>query len=81
MLLDAASRLGLDLSHSIMVGDHASDMQAARSAGLACYILVSDAAEEKAKCPAGTRFASHLMDVPREIEAAMRDRDIVSPTA
>lgn len=41
MLLDAAAELHLDLRASVMFGDRASDMQAARSAGVGRRILLA----------------------------------------
>ncbi len=34
MLQEAAAELGLDLAHSVMVGDHDNDIRAARAAGI-----------------------------------------------
>jgi D-glycero-D-manno-heptose 1,7-bisphosphate phosphatase len=41
MLLQAAEKYGIDLEHSIMIGDKDSDMQAAKSAGVGgrCHYL------------------------------------------
>ena len=41
MLLQAAEKYGIDLEHSIMIGDKGSDMQAAKSAGVGgrCHYL------------------------------------------
>lgn len=54
MLLDAAARHGLDLARSVMIGDRASDMQAALAAGVPTRILLSADAEEAAGAPPGT---------------------------
>lgn len=40
MLNDAAQFLKIDLAHSVMVGDKAEDMQAAKAAGVTTRILV-----------------------------------------
>ena len=40
MLLQAAADLGLDLSQSVMIGDHETDIVAGRQAGVKCAILV-----------------------------------------
>ena len=40
MLRTAAAEHGIDLGRSYMIGDHASDMECARRAGLAGAILV-----------------------------------------
>lgn len=54
MLLRAGHELGLDLTASAMFGDRASDLQAARVAGLAKRILLStDGKGEPADVPAG----------------------------
>lgn len=63
MLLDAATELHLDLSASVMFGDRASDMQAARSAGVGRRILLAtDGQGEPVHVPAGlaTGQASRL---------------------
>ncbi len=44
MILRAASRLGVDLSRSVMVGDRPSDMGAARAAGCRSLFLSADQA-------------------------------------
>lgn len=55
MTLDASAAHGLDPARSAMVGDKASDMQAALAAGVATRILLTDDAAEAAAAPAGTR--------------------------
>jgi len=40
MLLRAAAEHGLDLSHSVFIGDTATDAQAARAAGVGAFVLV-----------------------------------------
>lgn len=40
MLIQAAEDLGIDLSESIMVGDHATDMEAGRAAGCKLCLLI-----------------------------------------
>jgi D-glycero-D-manno-heptose 1,7-bisphosphate phosphatase len=44
MLLNAAGKYGIDLAHSIMIGDKDSDMLAAKSAGVGirCHYLAAD---------------------------------------
>lgn len=44
MILEAAQRLSLDLSGSALLGDSLSDMQAARAAGLARALWLTEAA-------------------------------------
>lgn len=48
MLLRAAEKFGLDLQHSIMIGDKDSDMQAAKNAGVGirCHYLTDDGQEK-----------------------------------
>ena len=55
MILDAAAAHGLDPARSAMVGDKASDMQAALAAGVATRILLTGSTEEAAAAPPGTR--------------------------
>jgi len=54
MLLDAAAEHGIDLGASLMLGDRASDMQAALAAGIGIRILATGDAAEAARAPAGT---------------------------
>ncbi|RJT39259.1 HAD family hydrolase [Mesorhizobium waimense] len=48
MLLEAATRLDLDLGRSLIVGDKLADMEAGRRAGLSCGWLVDGDASEQA---------------------------------
>ncbi len=54
MILDAASRHGLDLPASILVGDRATDVRAARAAGVGAALLVPASVAEAAAAPGGT---------------------------
>ncbi|SDB29603.1 D-glycero-alpha-D-manno-heptose-1,7-bisphosphate 7-phosphatase [Belnapia rosea] len=54
MLLDAAAAHGIALGASLMLGDKASDMQAALAAGIGTRILATVDAAEAARAPAGT---------------------------
>jgi len=54
MILDAAVAHGLDLPRSVMIGDRASDMQAAQAAGVGRWILLTSAPGESAAAPPGT---------------------------
>lgn len=59
MILQAAQELKLDLANSIMIGDHASDLQAAASAGVPQLVLVgSHVDKESAKIPEAAVFTS-----------------------
>jgi D-glycero-D-manno-heptose 1,7-bisphosphate phosphatase len=51
MLLDAASRLGLDLEHSFMVGDRWRDIEAGRRAGCTTVFLDRGYTEKKPEDP------------------------------
>ncbi len=54
MILDAAAAHGLDLPRSVMIGDRASDMQAAAAAGVGTRILLTSTPEEATATPPGT---------------------------
>ena len=54
MILDACATHGLDPARSVMVGDRASDMQAARAAGVATRILLAATQAEAEAAPPGT---------------------------
>ena len=62
MLLDAAAAHGLDLSGSAMLGDKATDMQAAAAAGLGLMLLLSDDAAEVAATPDGAVVVGSLAE-------------------
>ena len=40
MFLEAADELGIDLAHAVMVGDSATDIQAAKAAGVGSALLL-----------------------------------------
>lgn len=54
MILDASAAHGLDAARSVMVGDRASDMQAALAAGVGTRILLAATPAEAAAAPPGT---------------------------
>lgn len=54
MILDACAAHRLDPARSVMVGDRASDMQAARAAGVATRILLAATQAEAEAAPPGT---------------------------
>lgn len=54
MILDASAAHGLDRARSVMVGDRASDMQAALAAGVGTRILLAATPAEAAAAPPGT---------------------------
>ncbi|BAI72079.1 D-glycero-D-manno-heptose 1,7-bisphosphate phosphatase [Azospirillum sp. B510] len=58
MILEAARRLDLDLSKSILVGDQATDMQAAARAGIGRRVLLGHRPEQ-----AADHVVDHLRDV------------------
>ena len=47
MILAAAERYDISLAASVMVGDSASDQQAAQAAGVGAYVMVEEAMAEK----------------------------------
>ncbi|MDB5374957.1 MAG: family hydrolase [Belnapia sp.] len=55
MILDAAAAHGLDLAGSVLVGDRATDAEAARRAGIGAPVLVTEDPAEAALAPPGTR--------------------------
>lgn len=67
MILDAAAEHGLDLPGSVMVGDKATDMQAALAAGLGRRILLSTDPTEIAQAPAGSEAIATLAEAARLI--------------
>lgn len=69
MFFWAQKELDIDLEHSIMVGDHASDIEAAQSAGIKKLILVGDhLATDGPKVPQAQRFAD-LEQFVRSLQA------------
>jgi D-glycero-D-manno-heptose 1,7-bisphosphate phosphatase len=70
MILDAAAEHGLDLSNSVMVGDKATDMQAAQAAGVRYRILFSSDPTEIAIAPAGGIVATSLPEATRLLQTA-----------
>ena len=54
MILDACAAHRLDPAHSVMLGDRATDMQAAAAARIGRPILLPAGAEEAAAAPPGT---------------------------
>lgn len=54
MILDACAAHGLDPARSTMLGDRASDMQAALAAGVGTRILLAASPAEAATAPSGT---------------------------
>ncbi|MFC7542777.1 D-glycero-alpha-D-manno-heptose-1,7-bisphosphate 7-phosphatase [Siccirubricoccus deserti] len=54
MLRDAAATHGIALPRSVMVGDHATDAEAGRRAGVGTLVLVTRDPEEAARAPQGT---------------------------
>ena len=78
LLLQAARELGLSLTESLMVGDKASDMEAARAAGVGrAYLVQSDNPESGAvPVQADGHFAS-LLDCTTQLFSASSE---VNPT-
>lgn len=54
MILDASATHGLDPACSVMLGDRATDMQAALAAGVGTRVLIAASPAEAAMAPLGT---------------------------
>jgi D-glycero-D-manno-heptose 1,7-bisphosphate phosphatase len=75
MLLQAAEELGLDLAASAMFGDRASDLEAARAAGVPTRVLLAtDGVGEPARVPDGlaTHRYARLDEALADVELAGR---------
>lgn len=75
LILRAAAELGLSLADSVLVGDKASDAQAARAAGVGRVVLVADGAADAALADAtapslATALAAGLIQPSRSSPAA-----------
>ena len=69
MLVDAAKFLKIDLANSIMVGDKADDMRAAKAAGINMAILVrSGKVVDEAGIEEATMVVDSIADVPAAIK-------------
>jgi len=55
MIFDARDDFGLDLARSALIGDKASDVQAALAAGVGLRMLLSPMPQDAAVLPAGTQ--------------------------
>jgi D-glycero-D-manno-heptose 1,7-bisphosphate phosphatase len=62
MILEAAAAFGLDLSRSALIGDKASDIEAARRAGVGLRIVMTSELDEVVACPAGTFTVESLAE-------------------
>lgn len=68
LILQAAEDLNIDLSASILVGDKASDIQAAHAAGVGQAVLVrSDGTRDLAPCALPHLSADNLLEASRLI--------------
>lgn len=67
MILDAAERLGLDLSRSVAVGDRWRDIEAARAAGVPS-VYIEWGHGEPLRSPPGATFGSLLEAVDHLLE-------------
>lgn len=77
MLLQAARDLDLDLSRSAIIGDHASDIEAGRRAGVARTLLVLTGHGEAARQAlesAGLRPSDICPDAPSALRTALAGR-------
>jgi D-glycero-D-manno-heptose 1,7-bisphosphate phosphatase len=54
MLRDAAATHGITLARSVIIGDHATDAEAGRRAGVGTLVLVTRDPAETARAPQGT---------------------------
>jgi D-glycero-D-manno-heptose 1,7-bisphosphate phosphatase len=65
MILQAAREYGLDLPHSVLVGDKETDIQAGLAAGIGCNLLYHLCLEESADCrnSAATAVIEKLAEV------------------
>ncbi len=79
MIVAAGQRLNLDLSHSWIVGDRASDLAAGRAANLAGGILISpadgDPQREAVKALHADRFVVEMASSLADAVAALISRD------
>ena len=72
MIVAAAERMKLDLAHSWIAGDRASDLAAGRAAGLAGGILISPRAEDAERAAAmGLRGGEFAVDVAPSLADAV----------
>ncbi|MCL1115560.1 D-glycero-beta-D-manno-heptose 1,7-bisphosphate 7-phosphatase [Shewanella basaltis] len=69
MLIDAAKFLKIDLTNSVMVGDKADDMLAAKAAGINLTILVRSG---KVVDEAGIKEASFVVDSIKDVPATIK---------
>jgi D-glycero-D-manno-heptose 1,7-bisphosphate phosphatase len=67
MILAAASDLGIDLAASIMIGDNASDMLAARAAGVGRFIQIGSGERDHERRP-DVIYLDTLLQAQRVIE-------------
>jgi len=77
MLLAAAKDLGIDLAASAMFGDKASDLEAARAAGVPLRILLGTDARALPRLPATEGLASTAF---RGLQEAVEAADLLQPT-
>lgn len=75
MLLKAQADLGLDLTHSIMVGDHLSDLRAGAAAQVGNLVLVGthlDEAQDRTKLEPSLQNLTCFADLPSWVRALER---------
>jgi D-glycero-D-manno-heptose 1,7-bisphosphate phosphatase len=60
MIMAAAQDLGIDLASSLMIGDKASDMEAARAAGVGRYVQIRDPGESVEASNASIIYTDNL---------------------
>ena len=72
MIAAAGERMRLDLAHSFVVGDRASDLAAGRAAGLAGGVLISSRADDAEDLAAmALRSGGFTVDVASSLEEAV----------
>lgn len=72
MMLDAAKFLKIDMANSVMVGDKADDMRAAKAAGIGKSILVrSGKVVDEAGIKEATMVVDSIADVPDAIKQSI----------
>ncbi|MCW3170982.1 D-glycero-beta-D-manno-heptose 1,7-bisphosphate 7-phosphatase [Shewanella subflava] len=72
MMLDAAKFLKIDMANSVMVGDKADDMRAAKAAGIGMSILVrSGKVVDEAGIKEATMVVNSIADVPDAIKHSL----------
>jgi D-glycero-D-manno-heptose 1,7-bisphosphate phosphatase len=75
MLLRARADLDLDLASSMLIGDKATDIEAAEAAGVGTSILLTSGMADVIDVPSGCRVADSLDQIRREFFAPLANGD------